>query len=66
MNRRQLLIGLAVLAVSMTGQAQAQNSGDLAKKLLEAASPLGDRILGKSDAPVVMIEYASATCPHCA
>ena len=50
----------------MTGQAQAQNSGDLAKKLLEAASPLGDRILGKSDAPVVMIEYASATCPHCA
>lgn len=38
----------------------------IAKRLLAAASPLGDRSLGKTDAPVVVIEYASATCPHCA
>jgi protein-disulfide isomerase len=25
-----------------------------------------DRVLGKSDAPVTIIEYASLTCPHCA
>ena len=25
-----------------------------------------DRILGKSDAPVTIVEYASLTCPHCA
>jgi protein-disulfide isomerase len=25
-----------------------------------------DRILGKADAPITMIEYASLTCPHCA
>jgi protein-disulfide isomerase len=28
--------------------------------------PLGDRSLGKADAPVTIIEYASMTCPHCA
>jgi protein-disulfide isomerase len=28
--------------------------------------PLGDRVLGKDDAPVTIIEYASMTCPHCA
>lgn len=27
---------------------------------------LGDRSLGAADAPVTIIEYASATCPHCA
>ena len=27
---------------------------------------LGDRSLGKDDAPVTVIEYASMTCPHCA
>src|SRR5262249_25235093 len=25
-----------------------------------------DRVLGKQDAPVTIIEYASYTCPHCA
>ena len=28
--------------------------------------PLEDRAIGSPDAPVVIIEYASATCPHCA
>src|SRR5260221_12202024 len=25
-----------------------------------------DRVLGKADAPVTIIEYAALTCPHCA
>ena len=35
---------------------------------LFAAPPLfdDDMILGKADAPVTIIEYASLTCPHCA
>ena len=34
-----------------------------------AATPMvneQDRVLGKPDAPVTIIEYASLTCPHCA
>jgi len=33
---------------------------------LMTAPPLGEKWLGQADAPVTMIEYASATCPHCA
>jgi protein-disulfide isomerase len=30
-----------------------------------SAAPLPERVLGKSDAPVTIIEYASLTCDHC-
>ncbi|MBW7947827.1 MAG: DsbA family protein [Pseudorhodoplanes sp.] len=30
------------------------------------AGPLGDEVVGKQDAPVTIIEYASMTCGHCA
>ncbi|MBV8169464.1 MAG: DsbA family protein [Alphaproteobacteria bacterium] len=30
------------------------------------AQEAGDRVLGKADAPITIIEYASLTCPHCA
>jgi protein-disulfide isomerase len=33
---------------------------------LMAPGPLGERALGKPDAPVTVIEYVSLTCPHCA
>jgi protein-disulfide isomerase len=33
---------------------------------LMAPGPLGERALGKADAPVTVIEYVSLTCPHCA
>ncbi len=67
MNRGQSVRALffaVVLAVAPW--AQAQDANDAAGKMLAAASPLGDRVLGDADAPVVMVEYASATCPHCA
>lgn len=28
--------------------------------------PAGDRVLGRVDAPITVVEYASMTCPHCA
>jgi len=39
-------------------------SVDMAK-LLEPGS-LPEKVLGKDDAPVTIVEYASMTCPHCA
>ena len=70
MNRRQYLVVMGMFATPTAlftrRTASSQETSDTAKKLLEAVSPLGDRAIGNDDAPVVMIEYASATCPHCA
>ncbi|WP_439497049.1 DsbA family protein [Bosea sp. (in: a-proteobacteria)] len=64
-NRRQLLTGAAgIAAAAMLGSraAQAQSSNPE----LATEGPLGDVWLGKADAKVTIIEYASLTCSHCA
>lgn len=33
---------------------------------LMAPQPMPDMVLGAKDAPVIVVEYASMTCPHCA
>lgn len=67
MNRSQAIRALIfTVFLAIAPWAQAQNANDAAGKMLAAASPLGDRVLGQAEAPVVMVEYASATCPHCA
>jgi protein-disulfide isomerase len=67
MNRNQTVWALIfTVFLAIAPWVQAQDTNDAAGKLLAAASPLGDRVLGQPDAPVVMVEYASATCPHCA
>jgi protein-disulfide isomerase len=43
---------------------EASGSVDMAKLLEPGALP--DMMLGKADAPVTIVEYASMTCPHCA
>jgi protein-disulfide isomerase len=43
---------------------ESQGSVDMAKLLEPGALP--DKVLGKADAPVTIVEYASMTCPHCA
>lgn len=43
---------------------QSQGSVDMAKLLEPGALP--EMVLGKPDAPVTIVEYASMTCPHCA
>ncbi len=32
---------------------------------LAVPGPLGDRFIGRADAPVTVVEYASLTCPYC-
>ncbi|MDQ2635012.1 MAG: DsbA family protein [Pseudomonadota bacterium] len=43
---------------------ESKGSVDMAKLLEPGALP--DKVLGKDDAPVTIVEYASMTCPHCA
>ncbi|RCS23549.1 DsbA family protein [Phyllobacterium salinisoli] len=42
----------------------AEGTVDVAK--LYEPGKLKDMVLGKADAPVTIVEYASMTCPHCA
>jgi protein-disulfide isomerase len=43
---------------------EAQGTVDVAQLMQPGALP--DMALGKADAPVTIVEYASMTCPHCA
>ncbi|MYZ48579.1 DsbA family protein [Propylenella binzhouense] len=65
-DRRSFLLGAAALGLvlAVPGFALAQETVDTAA--LYAAPQLGDKVLGKEDAPVTVVEYASMTCPHCA
>ncbi len=51
-------------AFPAAGQAPKPADNASAQSLL---APSGqDRVLGKSDAPITIVEYASLSCPHCA
>ena len=68
MNRRTFTSGLALAALTaasgaFTAPALAQ-SFDMDEFM--KAPRIGDKILGAEDAKVTIVEYASATCPHCA
>ena len=57
-NRRLLLAGVAALGLGACNQAMGQKGG---------AAALGDDVvLGAANAKVTVIEYASASCTHCA
>ena len=70
-TRREFVAGtsaLAILAALDAGvgpAALAQGASLSAAELMETGV-LPDQILGKEDAPVTVIEYASMTCGHCA
>ncbi|MGE0764878.1 MAG: DsbA family protein [Hyphomicrobiaceae bacterium] len=66
-TRRPIVIAAAALLLA-PGLALAQDkpaSGDLTAELMKPG-PLTDIVLGKADAPVTIVEYASMTCSHCA
>jgi protein-disulfide isomerase len=60
---------LALLALASPLPAGAQSPAKPPSPAAQAealALTPDDRVLGKSDAPVTVVEYASLTCPHCA
>jgi protein-disulfide isomerase len=58
---------VAVLTLAGVDPAAAQTSSKPAGNAANLLAPTPqDRILGKPDAPITIIEYASLTCPHCA
>jgi protein-disulfide isomerase len=68
MNRRTFNTGLAATALAVASglgvlPALAQ-SFDVEE--FHKAPEIGDKTLGPADAKVTIVEYASATCPHCA
>ncbi|MGH7019563.1 MAG: thioredoxin domain-containing protein [Brevundimonas sp.] len=58
----------AVLAVAPAAFAADTPSATAAAATVAAVPPVtaSDRVLGRADAPVTVIEYASFTCTHCA
>src|SRR5947208_16429695 len=65
---REIWFALAAL-ISLAGvdpaaaQAPSKPAANAASLLAPTAQ---DRVLGKADAPITIVEYASLTCPHCA
>ena len=69
-NRRTFLSTVGACAIAL-GLAPLTGAGialaqEVDKEKLMAAGPLGEMSIGSDDAKVTIIEYASATCPHCA
>ena len=64
LDRRQLILGAATLAAT-TGLASTSHAAvDIAA--LHAPPAEGDMTMGPDTAKVTVVEYASASCPHCA
>jgi protein-disulfide isomerase len=64
-NRRNLLASAALTALATAAFAESPPVV-VDKAALNAPPAMGEMTLGKDDAKVVVIEYASASCPHCA
>ena len=63
LNRRDFILGSTAVAglALLAGPALALDLAELNK-----APAIGEMSMGPEDAKVVLIEYASASCPHCA
>lgn len=67
-TRREFIVAAsAVLAAgALMGSAPFAFAQGPSVEELMRPGPLPDLVVGKADAPVTIIEYASMTCPHCA
>jgi protein-disulfide isomerase len=59
------LFVLVTLSGALPAAARAPAADPAKAASLLAVTPQ-DRVLGKADAPITIVEYASMTCPHCA
>lgn len=74
MKDKRIIYGLAavvvVIAIAAIVWFQVKQSPSSALALASGAMKIeikpSDRVRGKADAPLTIIEYASMTCPHCA
>lgn len=70
MHRRDLLGAMAAVTLAAAGMPAAALAAEEGKPVnvavLHKEPAVGDMVLGRPDAPVTIVEYASATCPHCA
>jgi protein-disulfide isomerase len=66
-TRRELVVSTSALIAAgvFLGSAPLALAQPTAEELMRPG-PLPDLVLGKADAPVTIIEYASMTCGHCA
>ena len=64
LDRRQLILGGTALAGLTAFASTGHAAVDIAA--LHAPPPEGDMALGPETAKVTVVEYASASCPHCA
>ena len=66
-TRREFVVstGALVAAAALFGSAPLAFADPTMEELMRPG-PLPDLVLGKADAPVTIVEYASMTCPHCA
>lgn len=58
--------GVALALAPSLAHAQSAPAGKVDEKELMAGDALPDIVLGKADAPITIVEYASMTCGHCA
>ncbi len=63
-RRSLLILALALLAPAVAASASGSDSA-FARQVL-APVTAADRSIGRADAPVTVVEYASFACPHCA
>lgn len=66
-RRRTLILAAAATALGAAGltPARAADEVTIDPAKLMAPAELTDHVLGNKDAKVTVIEYGSATCPHC-
>src|SRR5262245_34265514 len=64
-SRRHVLAGVLAGALGAPLVTRDLAAQELSRDKLLGPLP-GDHVLGRSDAPNVLIDYASFTCPHCA
>ena len=66
LTRRELVAGASLVALAATLPALPALAQSPSQEELMRPGSLPEQVLGKADAPVTIIEYASMTCGHCA